>query len=43
MNGDADPVQADINALEAKGFQVQFLSHANAVLSVDFSGALIEL
>jgi len=35
----AAPAKADISALEAAGFQVQFLSHASAILSVDFPGS----
>src|SRR5437879_1396412 len=35
--------QTDLSALEAKGFQVVFLSHAKAILSVDFPEALAEL
>lgn len=34
---------ATVSDLEKKNFQVQFLSHANAILSVDFPDALTEL
>lgn len=37
-----DPA-TDLLALEAKGFQVRFLSHARAILSVDFPDLLGEL
>jgi hypothetical protein len=33
----------DIDALQARGFQIQFLSHARAILSVDFPEALTEI
>lgn len=32
-----------LESLTAKGFQVEFLSHAQAILSVDFSEAVAEL
>jgi len=32
-----------LDSLKAKGFQVEFLSHALAILSVDFPAALVEL
>ena len=32
-----------LNSLKAKGFQVEFLSHAQAILSVDFPAVLAEL
>jgi Restriction endonuclease BglII len=32
-----------LSALTAKGFQVEFLSHAEAILTVDFPSALTEL
>lgn len=31
------------DSLTAKGFQVEFLSHAQAILSVDFPEVLVEL
>jgi hypothetical protein len=34
---------ADFSALSAKGFQIEFHSHAQAILSVDFPEALTEL
>jgi len=33
----------DLSALSAKGFQVEFVSHAKAILSVDFPEALADL
>ena len=33
----------DLSALSAKGFQIEFHSHARAILSVDFPDALVEL
>jgi restriction endonuclease BglII len=38
----SDPSK-DLSALAAKGFQVEFHSHASAILSVDFPDALVEL
>ena len=32
-----------LNSLKPKAFQVEFLSHAQAILSVDFPAALAEL
>lgn len=37
------PAKPDVASLEAKGFQVVFLSHARAILSVDFPDVLSEL
>lgn len=34
---------ADLSALLAKGFQIEFHSHARAILSIDFPDALVEL
>lgn len=39
----AKDAAAPLLALEAKGFQIQFLSHARAILSVDFPEVLGEL
>ena len=38
----SDPSK-EFSALTAKGFQVEFHSHASAILSVDFPEALVEL
>jgi Restriction endonuclease BglII len=34
---------ADLSSLAAKGFQIEFVSHAKAILAVDFPEALVEL
>ena len=39
----ASDASTDFSALSAKGFQIEFHSHARAILSVDFPEALIEL
>jgi hypothetical protein len=45
LMGESDNVasMATIAELQAKGFEVQYLSHASAILSVDFPDALTEL
>jgi hypothetical protein len=35
--------KSDVGTLEAKSFQIVFLSHARAMLSVDFSDVLSQL
>ena len=39
----AEPKTLDFAHLEKKGFEIRLLSHANAILSVDFPGAIEEL
>ena len=37
----SDPSK-EFSALTAKGFQIEYHSHASAILSVDFPGVLVE-
>jgi hypothetical protein len=39
----ADNASSRLSTLSAKGFQVEFHSHASAILSIDFPDALVEL
>jgi Restriction endonuclease BglII len=39
----APSVSKDLSALSGKGFQIEFHSHASAILSIDFPDALVEL
>lgn len=39
----AVPATRPLDALDAKGFEIQFVSHARSILSGEFSGALDEL